>query len=396
MSLNSTPASERVQIAIFGRRNAGKSSLINAITGQDLAIVSDIKGTTTDPVYKSMELLPIGPVTIVDTPGTDDEGRLGRLRIEKAVNVLNKTDIALLAVDAEKGLSDEDNILINKFKEKNIKYIIVYNKSDLTDIRNKSDETSVYVSALKNQNIYELKELIAGIYDNTNDRVLARDLIKENDYVIVVTPIDSAAPKGRLILPQQQVIRDLLEANAVVSAVQVSQLKYAIDNSKARPKLVITDSQAFKEVNEITPEDIFLTSFSILFARYKGVLEYALDGIKMLHSIKDNDTVLISEGCTHHRRCDDIGTVKLPKWIKNFTNKQINFEFSSGSGFPANLEKYKMIIHCGGCMLKDREVLWRYKEASKQGIPISNYGIAIAYMNGILKRSAEIFSNINL
>ncbi len=396
MSLNSTPASERVQIAVFGKRNAGKSSIVNAITGQNLSIVSDIKGTTTDPVYKSMELLPIGPVTIIDTPGTDDEGTLGKLRIEKALSVLNKTDIALLVIDSQKGITKEDNDLITKFKEKDIKYIKVYNKTDLTKNNNTSDENSICVSAMNNKNIYELKELITKIYDNTNNNVLIKDLINENDNIIVVAPIDSAAPKGRLILPQQQVIRDLLEAGAISSVIQPEQLEQAINNSKIRPKLVITDSQAFKEVNEITPPDIFLTSFSILFARYKGVLKYATDGVKMLNSLKDNDTILISEGCTHHRQCDDIGTVKLPDWIKKFTNKTINFEFSSGGSFPSDLTKYNMIIHCGSCMLKDREVLWRYKEALRQGVPISNYGITIAYMNNILKRSIEIFPDINL
>ncbi len=396
MSLNSTPSSERVQIAVFGKRNAGKSSLVNAITGQNLAIVSDIKGTTTDPVYKSMELLPIGPVTIIDTPGLDDEGVLGNLRIEKALQVLNKTDIALLVTETQKELACEELSLIKQFEEKNIKYIIVHNKSDLAENYRETSENSIYVSAAKNTNIYELKELITKVYDNEKENILVKDLINANDCVIVVTPIDSAAPKGRLILPQQQVIRDLLEAGAISIVIQVPQIKNTLENCKIKPKLVITDSQAFKEVNEAVPHDIYLTSFSILFARYKGVLKYAVQGVKALHKLKDGDTVLISEGCTHHRQCDDIGTVKLPEWIKNFTGKTINFEFSSGGGFPEELSKYKMIIHCGGCMLKDREVLWRYKEAAKQGIPVSNYGITIAYMHGILSRSIEIFPDINL
>lgn len=396
MSLNSTPNGERVQIAVFGKRNAGKSSLVNAITGQDLAIVSEVKGTTTDPVYKAMELLPIGPVTLIDTPGTDDEGMLGELRVEKALQVLNKTDIALLVINAKDGISQEDIELTEKFKEKNIKYITVFNKADLTNEYKKTSNNIIYVSAAENKNIFELKELIATIYDNDDNKVLVKDLVNKDETVIVVTPIDSAAPKGRLILPQQQVIRDLLEAGAISAVVQVPQLKKALENCKDKPKLVITDSQAFKEVNKITPKDIYLTSFSILFARYKGVLKYAINGVKALHTLNNGDKILISEGCTHHRQCDDIGTVKLPKWIQNFTGKTLNFEFSSGCGFPKDLSQYKMIIHCGSCMLKDREVLWRYKEAEKQGIPIANYGITIAYIHGILERSIEIFSDINM
>lgn len=396
MSLNSTPNGERVQIAVFGKRNAGKSSLVNAITGQDLAIVSDVKGTTTDPVYKAMELLPIGPVTLIDTPGTDDIGELGTLRVEKALQVLNKTDIALLVINAKDGMSKEDIELTEKFKEKNIKYITVFNKADLTNEYKETSNNTIYVSAAENKNIFELKELIATIYDNDDNKVLVKDLVNKDEIVIVVTPIDSAAPKGRLILPQQQVIRDLLEAGAISTVVQVPQLKKALENCKDKPKLVITDSQAFKEVNKNTPKDIYLTSFSILFARYKGVLKYAINGVKALHTLNNGDKILISEGCTHHRQCDDIGTVKLPKWIQNFTGKTLNFEFSSGCGFPKDLSKYKMIIHCGSCMLKDREVLWRYKEAEKQGVPIANYGITIAYINGILERSIEIFSDINM
>lgn len=395
MSLNSTPSAERIQIGFFGKRNAGKSSLINAVTNQNLSIVSDIKGTTTDPVYKAMELLPLGPVSIIDTPGFDDEGTLGELRIEKTKQVLNKVDIAILVVDAQFELSLEDKELINIFIEKDIKYIVAYNKSDTTKNKKQLKENEIYVSAINKTNISELKELIAAIYEeNPNKIQLVKDLVNPMDIVILVTPIDSAAPKGRLILPQQQVIRDLLEANAISIVVKETELAQALDSCNRKPKLVITDSQAFKKVSKNTPTDILLTSFSILFARYKGVLDYAVKGVKALETLKDNDTILISEGCTHHRQCDDIGTVKLPKWIKEYTKKDVNFEFSSGTGFPSDLSKYKMIIHCGGCMLKDREVIYRYKTAAKQNIPITNYGITIAYIHSILKRSIEIFPDL--
>lgn len=395
MSLNSTPSAERIQIGFFGKRNAGKSSLINAITNQNLSIVSDIKGTTTDPVYKAMELLPLGPVSIIDTAGFDDEGTLGKLRIEKTKQVLNKVDIAILVIDSKLELSEEDKELISIFNEKNIKYIVAYNKSDTTDNKKTLKENEIYVSATNKTNIYELKELIASIYEEDSNRTqLVKDLVNPSDVVILVTPIDSAAPKGRLILPQQQVIRDLLEANAISIVVKESELKQALESCAKKPKLVITDSQAFKKVDDITPADILLTSFSILFARYKGVLDYAIKGVKALETLNDNDTILISEGCTHHRQCDDIGTVKLPKWIQGYTNKNLNFEFSSGTGFPSDLSKYKMIIHCGSCMLKDREVIYRYKSAIKQNIPIANYGITIAYIHNILKRSIEIFPDL--
>ncbi|MCD7779503.1 MAG: [FeFe] hydrogenase H-cluster maturation GTPase HydF, partial [Candidatus Gastranaerophilales bacterium] len=395
MSLNSTPSSERIQIGFFGKRNAGKSSLINAVTNQNLSIVSEIKGTTTDPVYKAMELLPLGPVTIIDTPGFDDEGELGLLRIEKTKQVLNKVDIALLITEAKEGLCLQDKHLIEAFEEKNIKYIIVYNKSDLINIPEQKKENEIYVSALKNININELKELIAIIYEESPNKVkLIKDLVNPYDTVILVTPIDSAAPKGRLILPQQQVIRDLLEAGAVSIIVRETELTKALNSCPTTPKLVVTDSQAFEKVNKETPSNILLTSFSILFARYKGVLEYAVKGVKALETLNDNDTILISEGCTHHRQCDDIGTVKLPKWIQNYTDKKLIFEFSSGCGFPTDLSKYKMIVHCGSCMLKDREVMYRYKTAKKQNVPISNYGITIAYIHGILKRSIEIFPDL--
>lgn len=395
MSLNITPSGERVHIGIFGRINAGKSSLINAITGQNLSIVSEVKGTTTDPVYKTMELLPIGPVTIIDTPGFDDIGELGELRNEKTRLILNKVDIAVLVTDAQTQISNTDKELISVFEEKNIKYIIAYNKSDLINNFKPIKNNEIYVSAKNNHNIYELKELIASVYKENKDSVpLVKDLIKQGEQVILVTPIDSAAPKGRLILPQQQVLRDLLDAGAVTVVVKETELNNALNYLSKLPKLVITDSQAFKYVSGITPKNIMLTSFSILFARYKGILNDAVQGVMKLDSLKDNDTILISEGCTHHRQCDDIGTVKLPNWISKFSNKNLNFEFTSGGTFPDNLNKYSLIIHCGGCMLKDREVIYRYKKAKEQNIPITNYGIAIAYMNGILKRSVQIFPDI--
>lgn len=395
MSLNSTPSAERIQIGFFGKRNVGKSSLVNAITNQNLSVVSDIKGTTTDPVYKSMEILPIGPVTIIDTAGIDDEGELGKLRIEKTKEVLNKIDIAVLIIDASKEISYIEKELINIFESKNINYIIAYNKVDLIKNYKELKKNEIYVSAKNNQNIYELKELIASIYEeNPNSYKLVRDLVNPNDKVILVTPIDSAAPKGRLILPQQQVIRDLLEADAISIVIKETELKNTLNFLKDKPKLVITDSQVFKKVSKDTPQDIYLTSFSILFARYKGILDCAVNGVIKLNSLKDNDFILISEGCSHHRQCEDIGSVKLPKWIQEYTKKKLNFEFSSGGSFPINLSKYSMIIHCGSCMLKDREVLYRYQLAKEQNIPISNYGITIAFINGILKRSIEIFPEI--
>lgn len=395
MSLNSTPSSERIYIGFFGKRNAGKSSLINAVTNQALAIVSNIKGTTTDPVYKSMELLPLGPVTIVDTAGFDDNGELGTLRVDKTKQVLNKIDAAVLIIDAQIGLTQEDNEFISVLNNKNIKYIIAYNKCDLIKSNKELNKNELYVSAVNNINIYELKEMIASIaLENNAEKHLISDLLSPNDIVILVTPIDSAAPKGRLILPQQQVIRDILEANAISIVVKESELKSALEISSKKPKLVVTDSQVFKKVNEETPSNIMLTSFSILFARYKGILNEAVNGVRWIENLKDNDTILISEGCTHHRQCDDIGTVKLPNWLKKYTNKNLNFEFSSGTGFPSDLSKYKMVIHCGGCMLKDNEVINRYKQAKEQGIPISNYGITIAYIHGILKRSIEIFPDL--
>ncbi|MBQ9245935.1 [bacterium] len=395
MSLNSTPSAERINIGFFGRTNSGKSSLINAITNQSLSIVSEIKGTTTDPVYKAMEILPLGPVMLIDTPGFDDESELGKLRIEKTKQVLNKTDIAIIVIDAAQGITQYEQEIIKLVEEKNISYITVYNKVDTINKNVQTKTNEIYTSATQNININELKELIASLSPKSmQNKKLISDIIFPLDSVILVIPIDSSAPKGRLILPQQQVIRDLLEAGAITTVIKETELEQAINSLKNKPKLVITDSQAFKKVNKITPEDIMLTSFSILFARYKGVLEYAVKGVRTIETLEEGDTILISEGCTHHRQCEDIGTVKLPKWIQTYTNKKLNFEFSSGTGFPEELSKYKMIIHCGGCMLKEQEVLNRYKHAQSQNIPVSNYGITIAYLNGILKRSIQIFPDL--
>ena len=403
MGLNSTPSSERVHIGIFGKRNAGKSSVINAITNQNLAIVSDIKGTTTDPVSKAMELLPLGPVMIIDTPGLDDVGELGKMRIQKSYQVLNKSDIGILVVDGTLGQTDEEKALINKFKEKNIPYIVVMNKLDLVREQQNIDENeinsksnTIWVSSTTKENIYELKEMIAKQAPTDEPKFkIVGDLLNPSDFVVLVVPIDKAAPKGRLILPQQQTIRDILEANANAIVVKENELKNTLKNLGKKPKLVITDSQVFSKVSTDTPKDILLTSFSILFARYKGDLKETVKGVKTLENLKDNDTILISEGCTHHRQCDDIGTVKIPKWITKYTNKKINFEFTSGTEFPYDLSKYKMIIHCGGCTLNEREMKYRVKCAQDQNIPFTNYGILIAYTQGILKRTLEPFSDIS-
>ena len=403
MGLNSTPSSERVHIGIFGKRNAGKSSVINAITNQSLAIVSAIKGTTTDPVSKAMELLPLGPVMIIDTPGLDDVGELGKMRIQKSYQVLNKSDIGILVIDGTFGQTDEDKALINKFKEKNIPYIVVMNKLDLVRKQQNIDENeinsnpnTIWVSSTTKENIYELKEMIAKQAPTDEPKFkIVGDLLNPSDFVVLVVPIDKAAPKGRLILPQQQTIRDILEANANAIVVKENELKNTLKNLGKKPKLVITDSQVFSKVSTDTPKDILLTSFSILFARYKGDLKETVKGVKTLEDLKDNDTILISEGCTHHRQCDDIGTVKIPKWITKYTNKKINFEFSTGREFPYDLSKYKMIVHCGGCTLNEREMKYRTKCAQDQKVPFTNYGILIAYTQGILKRTLEPFSDIS-
>jgi len=395
MGLNDTPIANRVHISFFGKRNAGKSSVVNAVTGQDLAIVSDIKGTTTDPVYKSMELLPIGPVLIIDTPGIDDEGVLGNLRVKKSRQILNKTDVSVLVIDQKLGIAKEDEELISIFCEKEIPYIIVYNKSDLSDLEFIEKENEIYISAKTGYNIERLKEKIATLAITKESKLkIVGDLINPSDFVVLVVPIDKAAPKGRLILPQQQVIRDILEADATAIVVKEFELSDTLKNLGKKPKLVITDSQVFAKASADTPNDIMLTSFSILMARYKGFLETAVKGAKVLENLQEGDRILIVEGCTHHRQCDDIGTVKLPRWIKNYTQKQFNLKFTSGTEFPEDLSDYKLIIHCGGCMVNEREMKYRQKSAIDQNIPFTNYGTLIAYMQGILKRSVSMFPNI--
>ena len=403
MSLNAAPSSDRVHIGIFGRRNAGKSSIINAITGQNLAIVSDIKGTTTDPVLKAMELLPLGPVVMIDTPGLDDTGELGDLRIQKAYQILNKTDIAVLIIDGTSGMTDVDTGILKRILKKGIPYVVVLNKSDLapgsnTDFSERMpavpSDKIIAVSTVTGENIHELKELIARQAPAENERRIVYDLIKPFDFVVLVVPIDKAAPKGRLILPQQQTIRDVLESGAISIVTRETELEETLEKLGNPPALVITDSQAFELVAAAVPLDIPLTSFSILFARYKGNLETVVNGAKALDTLEEGDTILISEGCTHHRQCEDIGTVKLPRWIASHTGKKVNYEFSSGTEFPMDLSKYKLIIHCGGCTLNEREMKYRLQCAQDQNIPITNYGIAIAHMKGILDRSIEIFKGV--
>lgn len=404
MSMNQTPMSERLHIGFFGKRNAGKSSVVNAVTGQDLAVVSDVKGTTTDPVYKSMELLPLGPVVMMDTPGIDDEGELGALRVKKSYQVLNKTDVAVLVIDGAAGLSSEDRALVERVRRKKIPYLVVINKKELSDgelegkIRSElslEEEQILSVSAALREGINELKERIAAAANTEGEeKYLVRDLLDPSDIAVLVVPIDSAAPKGRLILPQQQTIRDILEADAVSVVVKETELKNVLRQFHKKPKMVITDSQAFGLVAKDTPEDILLTSFSILFARYKGNLEAAVRGVTALDTLEDGDVVLISEGCTHHRQCEDIGTVKIPRWIREYTGKDIRIETTSGTEFPEDLTGYKMVIHCGGCMLNEREMKYRASCAADQGVPMTNYGILIAYVKGILKRSVEVFPEI--
>ena len=395
MGLNETPSANRIHIGFFGRRNAGKSSLVNAVTGQELAVVSDTKGTTTDPVYKSMELLPLGPVMIIDTPGFDDEGDLGELRVKKTRQVLAKTDIAVLVVDCTEGIGQWEEQLIELFREKSLNYITVYNKADILDTVPPSTNTEIYVSAEKNIGIFELKELIGSLAKKEDNQInLISDKLETGDLAVLVVPIDSAAPKGRLILPQQQVIRDILDKHATVTVCQPDELCSVLASCKVKPKVVITDSQVFGRVSKDTPKDIFLTSFSILMCRYKGILNSSVEGAFAIDRLQDGDTVLISEGCTHHRQCDDIGTVKMPAWVKKYTQKDINFEFSSGTEFPDDLSKYALVIHCGACMLNTREIQNRSRQAKQKDIPMTNYGIAIAHMNGILERSIEIFPEI--
>ncbi|MDO4313733.1 MAG: [FeFe] hydrogenase H-cluster maturation GTPase HydF [Eubacteriales bacterium] len=403
MSMNHTPSGERIHIGIFGKRNAGKSSIINALTGQNLAIVSEVQGTTTDPVLKAMELLPLGPVVMIDTPGLDDEGELGALRIQKAYQMLNKTDIALLVVDGSAGITDEDIRILDRIRKKEIPCAVILNKCDLaSDNREQvahalsacqiDEKHIIWASAEKKTNIHELKELIASLVPSEDMKLrIVGDLIRPSDFVVLVVPIDKAAPKGRLILPQQQTIRDILEAEATSIVVKETHLKETLSALGKKPALVITDSQAFGKVSAETPRDIPLTSFSILFARYKGNLKTLVAGARALDNLKEGDTILISEGCTHHRQCDDIGTVKMPRWIREHSGKELNFEFTSGTEFPLELDKYSLIIHCGGCTLNEREMKYRMKCAEDAGVPMTNYGTAIAYMHGILERSLEIF-----
>jgi len=419
MGLNSTPSSDRIHIGFFGKRNAGKSSVINAVTGQSLSIVSDVKGTTTDPVYKAMELLPLGPVMMIDTPGLDDEGALGRLRMQKSYQVLNKTDIAVLVVDASAGMTEEDHEIVRRFRRKNIPFLVVYNKTDLVDPAERKpvhgqegplaghsrgkppagheedgipDENVLWISSETGENIFELKELLARQVPAELSRFpIVSDLLAPNDFVILVVPIDSAAPKGRLILPQQQTIRDVLEAGAAAMVVRETELADTLAHICKKPRIVITDSQAFAKVAAETPEEIPLTSFSILFARHKGNLELAVKGAAAVEKLKDGDMVLISEGCTHHRQCDDIGTKKLPRWLEEYTGKKLNFRFTSGTEFPEDFTGFAMVVHCGGCMLNEREMKYRLQCAEDQGIPITNYGILISFLNGILKRCIAPF-----
>lgn len=395
MSLNSTPSANRVHIGFFGCRNAGKSSLVNAVTGQELAVVSDVKGTTTDPVSKAMELLPLGPVVIIDTPGYDDEGALGEKRVRKTKHTLNKTDIAVLVVDGTRGMNKYDFELLSIIKEKNIPYIIVYNKSDAGEAVSVIDgENCIAVSAEKNENIYELKERIGKLMPSDDGKTLVDGIMSAGDTAVLVIPIDEAAPKGRLILPQQQVIRDILDIGGCAVVTKETELAETLDRLKDKPKVVITDSQAFAMVSKIVPEDVPLTSFSILMARYKGFLETAYRGVHAIDELRDGDTVLIAEGCTHHRQCGDIGTVKIPRWLAAHTGKKIEIKTCSGSEFPEDLTPYAAVIHCGGCMLSEREVQYRMKCACDFGVPFTNYGIFIAYVTGILERSVKMIPEI--
>lgn len=394
MSMNAAPSANRIHIGFFGMRNAGKSSVVNAVTGQELSIVSDTKGTTTDPVQKAMELLPMGPVLIIDTPGFDDEGQLGQLRVRKTRQVLNKTDVAVLVVDAAVGMTDLDRELLALIKEKNIPHLLVYNKSDLV-AEEKAEDGAIFVSAATGKNIHELKERIAALGKSAEEeKRIVGDLIGENDLIVLVTPIDEAAPKGRIILPQQQTIRDILDSNAMCVVTKETQLTETLQSLGKKPRMVITDSQVFGKVSADTPADIPLTSFSILMARYKGFLESAVKGVAAIESLQEGDTILIAEGCTHHRQCNDIGSVKIPRWLRNHVGQNVNIELSSGADFPEDLSRYKVIIHCGGCMLPAREVMYRLKCAEDQGVPMTNYGIAIAYMQGILRRSVDIFPDL--
>ena len=408
-SLNATPAGERVHIGLFGKRNAGKSSLINALTGQKLAVVADVPGTTTDPVLKAMELLPLGPVLMMDTAGIDDSGELGQLRVQKSLQVLNKTDIAILVIDSTAGITDEDLKMLQRIQDKELSCVVVFTKADVEEKKAtqgnaapdakfnaiSSSIPQIFVSSTTGKNIKELKELLAHLVPQKKAPFpICADLLKPEDQVLLVTPIDSAAPKGRLILPQQQTIRDIIDSDAVAVITKENHVGSALKNMKRPPAMVITDSQAFGKVNQAVPQEIKLTSFSILMARHKGNLEQAVLGVAALKQLQDGDSILISEGCTHHRQCGDIGTEKLPKWIQDFTGKHFNFSWTSGTEFPTDLSLYKLIIHCGGCMLNEREMQYRYRCAADQGVPMTNYGLCIAYTHGILKRSLSVFPDL--
>ena len=394
MSMNNTPSGERIHIGFFGRRNAGKSSIVNAVTGQDLAVVSDVKGTTTDPVSKAMELLPLGPVMVIDTPGYDDVGELGGLRVKKTRQVLNKTDIAVLVTDGTQPLQDTDRELMELFRAKEIPFLVVRNKADLLPVIPEDTDREIWVSALEGRKIQELKERIARLRQEAPEKRIIADKLAPGDLAVLVVPIDKAAPKGRLILPQQQTIRDILEAGAGAIVVRDSELALTLQKLGRDPELVITDSQVFGPVSKIVPRQVPLTSFSILMARYKGLLEEAVRGAAAVAGLRDGDTVLIAEGCTHHRQCDDIGTVKIPNWLRKATGRELNIRVCSGTEFPDDLSGIALVVHCGGCMLNEREVRYRMKCAVDQGVPITNYGILIAHLNGILKRSIEIFPEL--
>ena len=403
-SLNATPAGERVHIGLFGKRNAGKSSLINALTGQKLAVVAEVPGTTTDPVLKAMELLPLGPVLMMDTAGIDDTGELGQLRVQKSLQVLNKTDIAVLVIDSTAGITEEDLKLLQRIRDKELSCVVVFTKADVAEQnaaleamhkRIPSSIPRISVSSTTGKNIRELKELLAHLVPQKKAPFpICADLIEQEDQVLLVTPIDSAAPKGRLILPQQQTIRDIIDRGAVAVITKENNVGSSLENMKEPPVMVITDSQAFGKVNQAVPQEIKLTSFSILMARHKGNLAQAVLGVAALKQLQDGDSVLISEGCTHHRQCGDIGTEKLPKWIRDFTGRQFNFSWTSGTEFPADLSPYRLVIHCGGCMLNEREMQYRYRCAADQNVPMTNYGLCIAYIHGILKRSLSVFPDL--
>lgn len=392
MSLNETVSAERVHIGFFGLRNAGKSSLVNAVTGQQLSVVSEIRGTTTDPVRKAMELLPLGPVVIIDTPGLDDEGELGELRVKKAREILAKTDLAVLVVDAARVFSNEDEALVKLFEERKIPFVIAHNKADQLPDKKPLDENSLYVSAVSGEGVNELKERLGRFAESLkNEKHIVADLLSEGDVVILVIPVDEAAPKGRLILPQQQTMREILDARCSFVGCQPEELPGVLSSLSKKPRLVITDSQAFGRVSRDVPADIPLTSFSILFARYKGELAELIKGAAVLSELRDGDRVLISEGCTHHRQCGDIGTVKLPRWLEEFTHARPEFSFTSGGEFPEDLSGFALVVHCGGCMLNEKEMRRRAEAARNAGVPLVNYGIAIAHVHGILRRSLELF-----